>query len=255
MKRLWLAAGLALIGTAGVAGVSALALSGNSAEEAVIESVATPTITGSPPTATADDPCSQYEDPAEFHACIEPYIQQYVEKETAFWAQFAASGQDIHSLPLVQGFGRKSMFIIDADALLNESDLIIRGRVISQALGDSRGTIISDLEITEAFKGDPADRVVLKQVGGPALDNDRPILIEYQDDPLLWLGGEYILYLDGYDVDGAFRIDSANALYAIENGVVSTLGETDWAKAANGMPVDEFVSKIQQDVSAGTTAR
>jgi hypothetical protein len=198
-------------------------------------------------------PCGKFEDPEEAEACFDPYAQDYLAKQAAFRKEFAASGRDIHTLPIVQT-SHQQIAITDPEQLLHESSVIVRGVIVSQSLGESPGTIDSVLKVSDVVKGQPVQEVIVRQVGGPVLAEDGPILRDSLVNPLVWLGREYILYLRDWG-DGVYTTDSGNALYGIENGAIVSAGFSDWAKATNGLPVEEFVARLEQDVAAGTTAR
>ncbi len=101
---------------------------------------------------------------------------------------------------------------------LNEADVVVRARVVK--VNDARelrvpvpvrtpdgkdlGTVVdvlpftdSDLEVLEVYKGSPASHIVVMQTGGvvPAKGGRAGISVITEDDPILFAGSEYILFL------------------------------------------------------------
>lgn len=116
-------------------------------------------------------------------------------KQGAFAENFIQTGADLHSLPTADIHR-----LVTSSSSLQEAAMaatvIVRGTVVSQRVDRKNARVVSQVNVAEVVSGKlVAKTVSLTQVGGPQLNGDKAVLVQTSDDPILWVGREYVLLL------------------------------------------------------------
>jgi hypothetical protein len=121
------------------------------------------------------------------------------------------------------------------DQLTSAAEFIVVGTVKAEATTDREDFRAGDLEggvlvftdfgfqVTEVLKGAiNAESIIVHQTGG----RDHGVLMEAEDDPLLEVGAEYVLYLHFDEVGGRyFVVGGPDGRLVVEDGKASSLSQ------------------------------
>lgn len=141
------------------------------------------------------------------------------------------------------------------DQLTSAAEFIVVGTVKAEATTDREDFRAGDLEggvlvftdfgfqVTEVLKGAiNAESIIVHQTGG----RDHGVLMEAEDDPLLEVGAEYVLYLHFDEVGGRyFVVGGPDGRLVVEDGKASSLSQAFPDREISdlylqGMPVSQL---------------
>lgn len=171
-----------------------------------------------------------------------------------FRKDFAASGRDIHELPIVevnpQVFGAASV-----TEAVEKSSLVITGRVISQRIDDDG--VLSQIKVIEVLIGEiGSSEILVRQPGGPFLNGNEAVLIQWSSDPLFWNDREYAMFLSpcvNPPRADALCMNASPAQLEIRAGYLhSTVADT-WTNSLEGRSLLDLRSAV--DVAASDSIR
>lgn len=173
--------------------------------------------------------------------------EEFWAKQPQFQQEFITSGRDLHSLPIVeiagQDFGLPTL-----DETLRHSKAVIRGQVVDQWFQE--GLVISQLSVQEWLYGEGGlATVLIAQPGGPLLNGDTPVLVQLREDPILWKGREYILFLtDSINPSAVsyYAVAGSGRQFEINADSVQPVLDTGWAATMAGLSVAEFKNRVMQ---------
>jgi hypothetical protein len=185
--------------------------------------------------------------PEERKAFEEQGAAEAARVEQEFREQFLASGEDLHTLPVAnmptQDFSPPTL-----EQEVANSVAVVRGVVVSQ--GQSGGSITSTVRVTASTDATILGSTIdIIQVGGPGISNTGPVLWQRLEDPILWMGREYILFLQPGDGD-AYELGHTTAQLRVVNGLIRTESEVAWLPSIAGRSADEVWGQITSTKAA-----
>lgn len=114
-----------------------------------------------------------------------------------YWKEYAATGKPLEALPHGEGRGYPLEVVSWGDSLAEAvagTSGALRGVVERQEIGP--GYVDSYVRVSAWLVAPGGDIVRVRQTGGPAWNNGDPALAQSDQDQILHLGAEYILFLD-----------------------------------------------------------
>ena len=131
----------------------------------------------------------------------------------------------------------------DFDSFAKASDLILAGRVTGETI-DLRHNLVftlQEVEVLTVYKGGVQEgESVTVSIDGGIMDDVETI--PFDEIPLMEIGKEYLLFLEGNDTAKYVIPLSYQGIYLIENGTLRVPGvrHDDIAKELEGMGISEI---------------
>jgi hypothetical protein len=192
-----------------------------------------------------DDPISKL--PLdEQEAAYRAVVDQVHEAQPAFLDSFKASGRDIHDLPIANLSPQVEISKSLREAV-DRSALVVVGVVESQTF-DETG-VSSHVRVQQVISGKSSqdDVLLIHQAGGPFLNGDTPVLLQFVSDPLLWSGKSYVLFLsDQCAVKNAYCMPAAPAQIEVSpDSLLQPVLEEMWTDEFDQDSVSQLANAIE----------